>query len=159
MWRFKCSTGSKLDYIDNSGAKHLFAHLPQDLFSTLPRRNNQDTGVNRHGKEVAHLCQTLGLYILNGRIKGDSCGQFTCSSNIGNSVVDYTISNISPSHFSALTVKAQSPLSDHSQINLFIKGENITSRDIHKKPIHIHKLKTPYRWTRNATETYIKVLK
>ncbi len=105
---------SQLDFIDNSGDTHLFTHLPQDLFSTLPRRNNQDTGVNRHGKEVAHLCQTLGLYILNGRIKGDSCGQFTYSSNLGNSVVDYAISNISPSHFSALTVQAQSPLPDQS---------------------------------------------
>ncbi len=152
-------TGSELDYIDNSGDKHMFTHLSQDLFSTLPRRNNQDTGVNRHGKEVAHLCQTLGLYILNGRIKGDSCGQFTYSSNLCNSVVDYAISNISPSHFSALTVQAQSPLSDHRQINLFIKGENIKPRAIQKKPIHLHNLKTPYRWTHNAAETYIKVLK
>ncbi len=86
----------------------------------------------------------------NGRIKGDSCGQFTYSSNLDNSVVDYAISNIIPSHFSSLTVKAQSPLSDHSQMNLCIKGENIKSREIHKKPFPLHKLKTPYRWTRNA---------
>ncbi len=32
-------------------------------------------------------------------------------------------------------------------------------RAIQKKPIHLHKLKTPYRWTHNAAETYIKVLK
>ncbi len=35
----------------------------------------------------------------------------------------------------------------------------VKTRAIQKKPIHLHKLKTPYRWTHNAAETYIKVLK
>ena len=67
------------------------------------------------------MCKGLGLYIVNGRVRGDSLGRLTQCSVLGSSVVDYAITDIEPQYINAFTVCLQQPLSDHSQITLFLK--------------------------------------
>jgi len=77
--------------------------------------------MNKRGKEVLQMCKALGLYIVNGRTQGDSLGRFIYYSVLGNSVIDYAITDICPKSINVLTVLAQCPISDHNQITLYLK--------------------------------------
>ena len=119
-------------------------------------RNNPDKTMNRNGKELVHLCRASGLYMLNGRIRGDSLGRFTYCSALGTSVVDYAISDMDPSSFSAFTVRAQTPLSDHSQINIYLRKH--TRDTVKKQPSKLHHLNQSYRWAPNSAEQFTQIL-
>ena len=106
---FNAQTGSETNCIDHTGDKHIFKQSPLTPSPTA-MRNNPD-----------RLRRVSGLYVFSGRIRGDSLGRFTCCSAFGTSVVDYAISDTDPSSFSAFTVRAQTPLSDHSQINIYLR--------------------------------------
>ena len=56
-------------------------------------RHNYDNITN---KKHMQLCHTLGLYIVNGRLRGDSYGRYTYSSSLGSSTVDYFITDLNP---------------------------------------------------------------
>lgn len=118
---FNARTGKENDCIESKGNNHVFGQTPLHLTPTQIKRNNSDKIVNKNGRELVHLCQALGLYILNGRMRGDSLGRFTYSSALGSSVVDYAITDMDPSSISAFTVRQQTLLSDHNQINVFLK--------------------------------------
>ena len=47
---------------------------------TYPHRNNYDKVKNKNGVQLVKLCGTLGLYIVNGRQRGDSFARYTYSS-------------------------------------------------------------------------------
>ena len=76
----------------------------------------------------------LGLYIVNGRIRGDSLGRLTQCSVLGSSVVDYAITDIEPQYINASTVSPQQPLSDRSQITLFLKKSLSTTVNPNPEP-------------------------
>jgi len=44
---------------------------------------------NNFGKHLVNLCGVFDIHFLNGWFSGDWCGEFTCFSNDGASVVDY----------------------------------------------------------------------
>ncbi|KAI2644552.1 Structural polyprotein [Labeo rohita] len=115
---FNARTGSESDNIDPNGNEHVFGQNPLSLTKNLPPRNNLDQTVNKNGTELVQLCRASSLYILNGRIRGDSLGRFTCCSGLGASVVDYAITDMDPSSFSAFTVIQQTLLSDHNNSKL-----------------------------------------
>ncbi len=72
-------------------------------------------------QKLLQLCRSLGLYIINGRLRGDTLGRFTFCSPLGNSTVDYMITDIDPSSLRSFTVRELTPLSDHSQITAYLK--------------------------------------
>ncbi len=111
-----------------TGNEHVFGQNPPSLTKNLPPRNNLDQAVNKTGRELVQLCRASGLYILNGRIRGDSLGRFTCCSGLGASVVDYTITDMDPSSYSAFTVIQQTPLSDQNQTNIYIKTSHTRTK-------------------------------
>ncbi len=119
-------------------------------------RNNPDKTINKLGKELVEMCRASGLFILNGRIRGDSLGRFTYCSALGRSVVDYAISDMDPSSFSAFTVKTQTPLSDHSQINIYLRKHAINT--LKKQPNKLYDLNQPYRWAPNSAEQFAEIL-
>ncbi len=125
---FNTRTGSEPDNIDPKGNEHVFGQNPPSLTKNLPPRNNLDQTVNKTGRELVQLCRASGLYILNGRIRGDSLGRFTCCSGLGASVVDYTITDMDPSSYSAFTVIQQTPLSDQNQTNIYIKTSHTRTK-------------------------------
>ena len=57
----------------------------------------------------------LGLYIVNGRLQGDSLGHYTFSSALDSSTVDYAITDLDPMSRRAFTVNPLTPFSqqDH----------------------------------------------
>ena len=111
---FDARTGVEPDFIDPQGRAHVFRLSPLHLSPTTTTRSDLDCVVNNSGKDLVHLCRAIGLYMLNGRIPGDSLGRFTFTSALGKSVVDYVITDMDPSYFSAFTVRRQTPFSDHN---------------------------------------------
>ncbi len=86
----------------NSKCKDFLVYIPfDDLFyifgnidydgSTfdIPRNNKDNIRGNNYGKSLVNLCYIFDIHILNGHFPGDRCGEFTCFSNDGASVVDY----------------------------------------------------------------------
>ena len=65
-------TGCEPDIVDPAGNSHIFGQSSLHLTPTTSHRHNQDPVVNKMGKELVHLCCSLGLYMLTGRMKGDS---------------------------------------------------------------------------------------
>ncbi len=88
-------TGLKPDFTDTQGSKYINNKLTviNNTFSHI-HRNNHDHTVNKNGKDLLQLCRILSLYIINGRLRGDTLGRFTFCSPLGNSTVDYMITDI-----------------------------------------------------------------
>lgn len=124
------------------GSKYIYSKLPciNNYFSHLHRNN--DHIVNRSGKDLLLLCGSLGLYIVNGRIRGDTLWRYTFCSPLGNRTVDYMKTDIDPSSLRAFTVRELTPLSDHSQITVYLK---VTKTNISTQTSNVPYQKTIHR--------------
>ena len=83
----------------------------------LPRRSNQDRGLNAFGRNLLLLCASCDLLIVNGRSTGDAEGKHTFHSHIGASAIDLTV--VSSDLFSSvkqLEVLPRSSFSDHKPV-------------------------------------------
>ncbi len=83
-------------------------------------RCNQDSTVNRHGRELISLCRSTDLRICNGRTPGDLTGTCTCFPLTGGkSTVDYFLAcpALMP-HVRHLSVRAPEVGFDHSSLRL-----------------------------------------
>ncbi len=149
-------TGLQPDFTDTQGNKYINNKLTviNNTFSHIHRYNHDHT-VNKNGKDLLQLCRSLGLYIINGRLRGDTLGRFTFCSPLGNSTVDYMITDIDPSSLRSFTVRELTPLSDHSQITAYLKK---TENNINTKPSKLYNIRKPYRWAENSAEEYQKAL-
>lgn len=72
-----------------------------------------------------------------------------------NSTVDYMVSDLDLFSLSAFTVKPLTPLSDHSQITVFLKRTNNTTPP---QPSKLFNIKKSCRWAENSTEEFQKAL-
>jgi hypothetical protein len=84
---------------------------------TCAPRNNQDTVVNSHGRELLKLCHRTGLRIANGRVLGDELGCFSYVSPSGDaSLVDYVVA--CPETFGLVTHLSvvPAPFTDHQAL-------------------------------------------
>jgi hypothetical protein len=97
------------------------------------------------------------MYIVNGRLRGDSYGRYTYSSCLGSSTVDYFITDLNPESLRAFTVRPLTPLSDHSKITVYL------NRAIHNheasKPKELSNIKKWYKWKECIVETYQKTFR
>jgi hypothetical protein len=50
--------------------------------------HNYNNIINKNGSQLLQLCQTFGMYIVNGRRRGDSYGGYTYSSSLGSSIIE-----------------------------------------------------------------------
>ncbi|KAI4904413.1 hypothetical protein NFI96_007497 [Prochilodus magdalenae] len=154
---FNARTGTEPDIINTHGNKHVFGHSVLFSAPTELKRNSLDSTVNRSGKELLHLCQTSGLFILNGRVRGDSMGRPTYCSAQGCSVVDYAVTDMDPHNISAFTVMKQTPLSDHCPVQIFFKPSNQSIQEA--KPSKLYHLHRPYRWAPNSADKFLEMLR
>ena len=76
---------------------------------------------------------------------------------LGSSVVDYAITDIEPQYINAFTVCLQQPLSDHSQITLFLKKSLSTTVNPNPEP-RLFPLPRRYKWTEESTAAYTAAL-
>lgn len=115
-------------------------------------RHNYDQTTNKHGTQLLQLCHSLGLYIVNGGVRGDSYGQFTYSSCLGDSTVDYFITDLSLVSLRAFTVSPLTPLSDHSKTTLYLYR---STRNLEvSQQTKLHPIKTCYKQKENTAEIY-----
>ncbi len=154
---FNTRTGSEPDNIDPKGNEHVFGQNPPRVSQKTSPRNNLDQAVNKTGRELVQLCRASGLYILNGRIRGDSLGRFTCRSGLGASVVDYTITDMDPSSFSAFTVIQQTLLSNHNQTNIYIKTHH-TPEQNQLETCKLYQVQQRYKWTSDSADKFTQAL-
>ena len=147
-------TGVEPDYITPQGDKHIPGQMSIPLPS-YPHRNNVDKTVNKSGHQLLQLCRTLGLYMVNGQLRGDSFGLYTHSSPLDNSTVDYSITDLDPFCLRAFTVSPLTPLSDHSKITLYIRK---TVTDPHAaEPTKLNYTKQPSNRTNQTSNNSISV--
>ena len=86
------------------------------------KRTSEDQVINENGKELLQLCRTNNLYILNGRVRPEVEGSFTCHTARGNSVVDYVIAGERLVQFAdSFHINDPSPLSDHNIVSASFK--------------------------------------
>lgn len=144
-------TGSLPDYCTELGNIHIFGQNFAQNITSLPRYNS-----DKSGREILQLCQSLGLYIVNSRLRGDSLDTILDILFAHfNSTVDYMVSDLDPFSLSAFTVKPLTPLSDHSQITVFLKRTNNTTPP---QPSKLFNIKKSCRWAENSTEEFQKAL-
>jgi len=143
-------TGDRHDFVSTEGDD--FITGDNIHFPTYSPRQNYDKSTNVHGKEVLRLCRSLGLYIVNGRLRGDSLGRYTYSSALGSSSVDYAITDLNLNFLRAFTVKPLTPLSDHSQITVYLYRTE--TPNICTKPGKMFKIKPSYKWGKESSEMY-----
>ena len=150
-------TGREPDFINYEGNKHIFKCPPLYQTCINTQRQSYDNTVNKTGKQVLQMCKGLGLYIVNGRIRGDSLGRLTQCSVLGSSVVDYAITDVEPQYINAFTVSPLQPFSDHSQITLFLKKSLSTTINPNPEP-RLFPLPRRYKWTEESTAAYTAAL-
>ncbi|MCG8046148.1 MAG: reverse transcriptase domain-containing protein [Candidatus Thiodiazotropha endolucinida] len=117
---FNARVGMDRDYIDQDSDSHLPMYDTYIIDSVPVQRYSHDLSVNTRGKRLLSLCVQCGLRILNGRMLGDSLGQYTSHQPSGSSVIDYFIASESMLNtipcFSVHNLQAD--FSDHCQISL-----------------------------------------
>ena len=87
------------------------------------KRENEDSKINDYGHKLLKVCQISGMFICNGRIKGDEKGSFTYIDKKGKSVIDYAIlSKGLIQYVDEFIVKPLSVFSDHCPIALKMKS-------------------------------------
>jgi len=113
MWWLKCQKWKWTRFVNTQGDKYI-----TNTRHSLPSyhlRNNYDNFTNKSGKSLLQLCQSLGLDIVNGRMRGDS-GCYTLNSFLGNSNLDYfIITDIDQVHLRAFTVSPQTSKTNSKQ--------------------------------------------
>ena len=77
-------------YDDDISFVHGDVNYNSNEFS-LARNNRDYYRFNNFGKTLADFCKSRDMHIINGRLFDDTCGNYTCLSNDGKSVVDYFI--------------------------------------------------------------------
>ena len=91
---FNARKGSLIDFIQYEDSTFLdTSYMENQQYSvhsfSLP--NNMDKTTNKYGRPLNEICISNDLYFLNGRIRGDNSGKFTCHKFNEASVVDYAI--------------------------------------------------------------------
>jgi hypothetical protein len=90
-------TNAADNYVDcRYFAEHMLDMLPlgNDFLKVLHERHNSDKGgLKGWHNEFLDLCNSSGLFILNGKITGDESGECTCLANGSSSLVDYMVAS------------------------------------------------------------------
>ena len=144
-------TGREQDTLNTQGNKHLPGG--ENISSPpCPPRHNHDKVTNKHGTQLIQLCRSLGLYIVNGRLRGDSFGRYTYSSPLGNSTVDYFITDLNLAAIRAFTVSPQTPLSDHNRTTAYLNRSTQNHKE--QTPNKLHTIRKRYKWKGHSIEEY-----
>lgn len=106
-------------------------NLPRkSKFWNIPLRKNCDEKEDTHGKKVITFCKTFDLIILNGRTKGDPCGNYThVNFNNGPSSIDYGLCNkMAHAFVDNFLVLPMTELSDHAKIVTIFKEKDFENK-------------------------------
>ena len=90
---FNARVGTEYDFISHDSDSHLPLFDTYIIDSIPVQRHSHDLILNTRGKQLLNLCVQCGLRLLNGRMFGDSLGQYTSHQPAGSSVIDYFIAS------------------------------------------------------------------
>ena len=82
---FNARTNKLDDFVSSEGSELIHDTSENSLCPT--ERQNFDSVINNHGKQLIEICKNCDLRILNGRTMGDSLGRPTFHGKNGTSVV------------------------------------------------------------------------
>ena len=88
---FNARVGLEYEFIRQDSDSHLPLYDTYIIDSIPVHRRSHDLILNTGGKQLLNLCVQCGLRILNGRMLGDSLGQYTSHQPAGGSVIDYLL--------------------------------------------------------------------
>lgn len=131
---FNARAGQQPDMLSTQGNNHLPGSR-NIISSVCHPRHNYDPATNKSGSPLLQLCRTLSLLIINGRLRGDLYGRYTYSSPLGNSTIDYFITDLNLESLRVFTISPLTPLSDHTKLQ-FTRTE--------QQPIRKHKCQLSY---------------
>jgi hypothetical protein len=94
-----------------------------------------------------------GLYIVNGRLRGDSYGRYTYSS----SLQIISLSLTSTQSLSECLVGPLTPLSDHSKITVYLNRAILNHKA--SRPKKLNRFKKCYSWKECSVETNQKTMR
>ena len=148
-------TKDEPDYILDDNVRH----LPLEQFYTpsffqTPRLSKDLHGdINMHGQHLLlQICKEQDSHILNGRTEGDVCGELTCFTHSGSSIVDYTLASSSLfqlfTRFEILPVDDYTHLPQAFTMNSF-PVDNTSNEDRDKLASHP---RLRFRWTEESLE-------
>jgi hypothetical protein len=144
-------TGQEPDTLSTQGDKNLLGSysIPSQICSP---RHNYDKTTNKKRSQLLQLCCMLDLYIVHGRLRGDSYGRYTYSSSLGSSTVDYFIIDLNPESLRVFIVSPLTSLSDHSKITVYLNRAILNHEA--SKPKELHNIKKCYRWKESSVEIF-----
>ena len=148
-------TGEGKDFIDND------APVPIDFHAYLPDKElprvSKDKYTNYQGRQLLDMCLSSGLRIVNGRLKGDVQGNYTCYTPRGCSVVDYLIvSNTILEKVVKFCIEDLPIASDHCPLNFTIKLMKMPP--VERCSYEIFPLAKPLHWDEHTSINFSRAL-
>ena len=156
------SRTGELNEIYVESENEFISNFPQKTtFLNVPPRKNCDKKEDSHGKKIISFCKSVDFVILNGRSKGDPCGNYThLNFNNGPSAVDYGICNENGYELiDNFLILPMNELSDHSKIVTIFKDILPMAE---KKDTDKYKWKTRgilYEWDEKRKKDFLKEIK
>ena len=137
-------------------------NFPQKTkFCDVPPRKNCDKKEDSHGKKIITFCKTFDFMILNGRTKGDLCGNYThLNFNNGPSTVDYGLCNEKSYAFiDNFLVLPMNELSDHSKIVTIFKDNPSINSNNESDHYNWKSRGVLYQWDKRSKSNFFNELK
>ncbi|XP_073842692.1 uncharacterized protein [Musca autumnalis] len=118
-----------------------------DMANIYSARRSKDTTFNSNGKQLLNIIEDIGGIIVNGRVDGDTEGEYSFCGVMGNSIIDYCICSYNfLSYIKELTIPPKI-YSDHMPLCLHMQIPTSTFSDSNKSQNRLYwknSLKTPY---------------
>ena len=160
---FNARKGSLIDFIQYEDSTFLdTSYMENQQYSvhsfSLP--NNMDKKTNKYGRSLNEICISNDLYFLNGRIRGDNSGKFTCHKFNGASVIDYAIvSSCLLDKIIYFSVHSPDYYSCHCPISFCLKTRPFDrSMDDSNESFKLLPMPDSFQWESSANMVFQKLL-
>lgn len=88
---FNARASAEIDYIQNDSSNYIPVYQSYRSDKQILDRKCKDNKLDARGKDLIDVCISNQLRILNGRVLGDTFGNYTCYTPNGASTVDYVL--------------------------------------------------------------------
>ena len=133
------------------------SNYPADDFSLM--RDSKDQVYNRFGLSLIELCCSYNVHTLNGRMFGDSEGNFTCTANNGTSVVDYMICSSEifdcVTDFRILTDDLSVHFPLKCSLSFMLKQNSLYTPNTVKDNVQLY-IWTKYKWNEQFKDNFLR---
>jgi hypothetical protein len=157
---FNARVGSENDFIYQDSNNFLPLFKSYNFDKQILKRYNKDKKLDSRGKDLIDLCISNQLRFVNGRVLGDTFGNFTCYTTHGANTVDYVlVSEGILDHILYLKVNDFVPcLSDcHCLIQWSISA-NYSNEHVHIENCNTIETSPGYKWSDESSFLFQEAL-